>query len=158
MTIVLIYIDLDIQILPDVIDLPGIAIGLAMGAAHFGAVYPDLMLSSTLLESVAGAVAGGGILLAIALSYKLVRKAEGMGLGDVKMMAMLGAIVGWEPLFALLVFASVAGAITGLVVAARSEEGMKTAVPFGVFLGIAFLVVLFFGPTLMRWYLALLVL
>ncbi|HUP62174.1 MAG TPA: prepilin peptidase [Thermoanaerobaculia bacterium] len=156
MTIVLIYIDLDIQILPDVIDLPGIAIGLAMGAAHFGALYPDLMLSSTLLESVAGAVAGGGILLAIALSYKLVRKAEGMGLGDVKMMAMLGAIVGWEPLFALLVFASIAGAITGLVVAARSDQGMKAAVPFGVFLGLAFLVVLFFGPTLMRWYLALL--
>jgi leader peptidase (prepilin peptidase)/N-methyltransferase len=71
-----------------------------------------------------------------------------MGLGDVKMMAMLGAVVGWEPLFPLLVLASFAGAIVGMFVAARNERGMQVAVPFGVFLGLAFLAVLFFGPTL----------
>ena len=156
MTIVLIYIDLEIQILPDVIDIPGTLLGLLVGALHLGALYPDLLLSSTLLESVTGAVVGAGILLVIGLSYKLIRKVEGMGLGDVKMMAMLGATVGWEPLFPLLLIASVTGAITGIFVAARSEEGMKVAVPFGVFLGLAFLIVLFFGPTLWRWYLALL--
>ena len=156
MTIVLIYIDLDIQILPDVITIPGIVIGLVIGATHLGALYPELLLSKTLLESVTGAAAGAGILLVISLTYKLVRKVEGMGLGDVKMMAMLGAILGWEPLFPLLLFASITGAITGLLVAAKSSEGMMAAVPFGVFLGIAFLVVLFFGPTLWRWYLALL--
>ncbi|HVG24636.1 MAG TPA: prepilin peptidase, partial [Thermoanaerobaculia bacterium] len=68
MTIVLIYIDLDIQILPDVIDLPGVAIGLLIGYLHLGAQYPDLMLAKTLLESVAGAAAGAGVLLAIALT------------------------------------------------------------------------------------------
>ena len=156
MTIALIYIDLDIQILPDVIDIPGIVIGLGIGATHLGALYPDLQLSSTLLESVTGAAAGAGVLLVIGLTYKLVRKIEGMGFGDVKMMAMLGAVGGWEPLFPLLLLASVTGAVTGLLVAAKSAEGMKAAVPFGVFLGIAFLVVLFFGPTLFRWYLALL--
>lgn len=156
MTIALIYIDLEIQILPDVIDLPGVAIGLIVGATHMGALYPHLLLSSTLLESVAGAAAGAGILLAIGLTYKLVRKIEGMGLGDVKMMAMLGAVVGLEPLFPLLLLASVTGAIIGLVVAAKSEQGMRVAVPFGVFLGLAFLVVLFFGPTLWEWYLGLL--
>src|SRR5215210_6768522 len=61
MTIVLIYIDLDIQILPDVIDLPGVAIGLLIGATHLGASYSGLTLSSTLLESVAGATAGAGV-------------------------------------------------------------------------------------------------
>jgi leader peptidase (prepilin peptidase) / N-methyltransferase len=157
MTIVLIYIDLEIQILPDVIDIPGIALGLLAGALHFGALYPDLQLASTLIESVTGAVVGAGILLVIGLTYKLVRKIEGMGLGDVKMMAMLGAILGWEPLFALLLMASVTGAITGLLVAAKSEQGMQVAVPFGVFLGIAFLVVLFFGPALWQWYLRFLV-
>jgi len=157
MTIVLIYIDLDIQILPDVIDLPGIAIGLIIGALHLGALAPDLMLSKTLLESVTGAVAGGGILLVIGLSYKLVRKVEGMGLGDVKMMAMLGAVLGWEPLFPLLVLASVAGALVGIVVASRSTEGLKVALPFGVFLGLAFLVVLFFGNDLWEYYMGLLV-
>lgn len=156
MTIVLIYIDLEIQILPDVIDIPGIAIGLLMGWLNFGALYPELLLAPTLLDSVAGAIAGAGVLLAIGLSYKLVRKIEGMGLGDVKMMAMLGAVVGWEPLFPLLLIASVTGAVTGLLLAMKSQQGMKVAVPFGVFLGIAFLIVLFFGPTLWRWYLALL--
>jgi leader peptidase (prepilin peptidase)/N-methyltransferase len=148
MTIVLIFIDLEIQILPDVIDLPGVAIGLVVGATHMGALYPDLLLSKTLLESVTGAAVGAGVLLAIALAYKLIRKIEGMGMGDVKMMAMLGAVVGWEPLFPLFLLASVAGAVIGLFIAARSESRMQVAVPFGVFLGLAFLVVLFFGPTL----------
>ena len=148
MTIVLIYIDLDIQILPDVIDLPGVVIGLIIGATHLGALYPDLMLSKTLLESIVGAAVGAGVLLVIALTYKLIRKMEGMGLGDVKMMAMLGAVIGWEPLFPLFLIASVAGALVGLFVAAKSAAGMQVAVPFGVFLGLAFLVVLFFGPTL----------
>jgi len=156
MTIALIYIDLEIQILPDVIDLPGLAIGLVLGALHFGALYPDLTLASTLLESVAGAAAGGGALLAIAMTYKLVRKVEGMGLGDVKMMAMLGAVLGWEPLLPLLLIASVTGAIVGGFVAARSAQGMKVAIPFGVFLGFAFLVVLFFGHTLDELYMTLL--
>jgi leader peptidase (prepilin peptidase)/N-methyltransferase len=148
MTIVLIYIDLDIQILPDVIDLPGVAIGLIIGATHLGALYPGLMLSKTLLESVAGAAAGAGVLLTIALTYKLVRKVEGMGMGDVKMMAMLGAVVGWEPLFPLFLLASVVGALVGLFIAARGVDRMQIALPFGVFLGLAFLVVLFIGPTL----------
>jgi len=157
MTIVLIYIDLDIQILPDVIDLPGVAIGLAIGALHLGAVVPELMLSKTLLESVTGAVAGAGVLLIISLSYKLIRKVEGMGLGDVKMMAMLGAVLGWEPLFPLLVLASVAGALVGIIVASKSAEGLKVALPFGVFLGIAFLVVLLFGNDLWEFYLRMLI-
>jgi leader peptidase (prepilin peptidase)/N-methyltransferase len=148
MTIVLIYIDLDIQILPDVIDLPGVAIGLLLGALHMGALYPDLMLAKTLLESIAGAAVGAGVLLVIALAYKLVRKVEGMGMGDVKMMAMLGAVIGWEPLFPLFLIASVTGALVGLFIAARSEARMQVAVPFGVFLGLSFLIVLFFGPTL----------
>jgi leader peptidase (prepilin peptidase) / N-methyltransferase len=157
MTIVLIYIDLDIQILPDVIDLPGVAIGLLIGATHLGASYPALTLSSTLLESVAGAAAGAGVLLVIGLSYKLVRKIEGMGLGDVKMMAMLGAVLGWEPLFPLLLLASITGAVVGLFVMMRSGTGgLQVALPFGVFLGIAFLVVLFFGADLMNVYVRLL--
>jgi leader peptidase (prepilin peptidase)/N-methyltransferase len=157
MTIVLIYIDLDIQILPDAIDLPGVAIGLLVGATHLGALYPDLLLSKTLLESVAGAAVGAGVLLAIALTYQLVRKVEGMGLGDVKMMAMLGAVLGWEPLFPLLLIASLVGAIVGVLVALRSADRFKVALPFGVFLGLAFLVMLFFGVELSEAYFGLVV-
>ena len=158
MTIVLIYIDLDIQILPDVIDLPGVAIGLLIGVTHLGASYPDLMLSKTLLESIAGAAVGAGVLLAISLSYKLVRKIEGMGLGDVKMMAMLGAVLGWQPLFPLFLLASIAGAVVGLLLVGKSEDGMQLALPFGIFLGLAFLFVLFFGADLWPRYLDLLIL
>lgn len=155
MAICLIYIDLEIQILPDVIDLPGVAIGLVIGATHLGALYPDLMLAKTLVDSLIGAAAGAGVLLAIGLTYKLIRKIEGMGLGDVKMMAMLGAVVGWEPLLPLFVLASVAGAVVGIPVALRSAQRMQVAIPFGVFLGLAFLAVLFFGPTLWELWLRL---
>lgn len=156
MTIALIFIDLEWQILPDVIDKPGIVIGILIGAFHLGALAPELLLARTLLESLIGAAVGAGILLAISLTYTLLRKVEGMGRGDIKMMAMLGATLGWEPLFPLLLIASIAGSIVGLIVAAKSEDGLQVAVPFGVFLGLAFLVVLFFGPTLSEWYLALL--
>lgn len=158
MTIVLIFIDLDIQILPDVIDLPGAAIGTAIGALGLAASTPALQLSGSLLDSVLGAAIGAGILLTIGLTYKLVRKIEGMGLGDVKMMLMIGATVGWEGVFAVMLLASVSGAVVGLFVASRSEEGLKVALPFGVFLGIGTLVVLFFGPTLGGWWIHLFVL
>jgi leader peptidase (prepilin peptidase) / N-methyltransferase len=158
MILVLIYIDAEIQILPDVIDIPGIVIGAGIGALiQFRIGYaPDLMLSQSLIDSLAGALIGASVLFSIALAYRLVRKIEGMGLGDVKMIAMLGAVLGWEPLFPLLVVASVIGAVVGGVVAANSDKGMQAAVPFGVFLGLAALVMLFFGPTLWSWYLALL--
>lgn len=151
MTIALIYIDLDIQILPDVIDLPGVVIGLIIGFTHMGALYPDLVLSTTLVESAIGAAAGAGVLLAIGLGYKLVRKIEGMGLGDVKLMAMFGAMLGWEALFPLLLFASFTGALVGVLVMIRSGRQMaQLALPFGVFLGLAALLMLFFGRPIIQ--------
>ncbi|HXG57549.1 MAG TPA: prepilin peptidase [Thermoanaerobaculia bacterium] len=155
MTIVLIYIDLEIQILPDVIDLPGIVIGIAIGAFGLGA-GSDLVLAASLLDSLLGAALGASVLLLVALSYKLVRKAEGMGYGDVKMLAMIGAVVGYSPLLPVLFVASVVGAVTGVGLAIQRRSNLRFALPFGVFLGLAFLVVLFFGNTLFRWYLALL--
>jgi len=156
MTIVLIFIDLEIQILPDVIDLPGIAIGVAIGAFRFGERYPEFTLAESWLESLIGAAMGALVLFGIAFAYQLIRRVEGMGLGDVKMLAMIGAIVGWRALFPVLMIASISGAAVGLLVAARSRRGMQAAIPFGIFLGLGLLVVIFFGPTLLRWYLALL--
>jgi leader peptidase (prepilin peptidase) / N-methyltransferase len=155
MTIALIYIDADIQILPDVIDLPGIAIGLGAGALGLGILHPSLMLSDSLVDSLFGAMVGAAILLVIIGAYWLVRRAEGMGLGDVKMLAMIGAVTGWRAVPGVLLLASVIGALIGLPAAIRSGRGMRVALPFGVFLGIAFLAVLFFGPTLSGWYFSL---
>ena len=155
MIITLIYIDAEIQILPDVIDIPGVAVGLTIGLMAGGALHPDLILSRSLIDSFIGAGAGAGILLAIALAYRLIRRVEGMGLGDVKMMAMLGAALGWQPLPGLLVIASVTGAMVGILVASRSKEGLRVAIPFGVFLGFSTLIVIFFGSMLWERYLTL---
>ena len=155
MTIALIFIDADIQILPDAIDLPGIVVGLVAGVLALGAQYPMMTLASSWVDSLVGALIGGGIFVAIIGIYWLVRRIEGMGQGDIKMMAMIGALLGWRAVPAVLLVASITGAMVGLPLAMRSERGMQVALPFGVFLGFAALAVLFFGPTLSAWYLTL---
>lgn len=156
MTLALIFIDAEIQILPDVIDLPGIALGLLLGWLGAGLDAPQLVLASSWLDSLLGAAFGAGLLLAVGLAYKLARKIEGMGLGDVKMMAMLGAVCGWAAVLPIVFIASITGAIIGVAIALRRREGLQFALPFGVFLGIAFLAVIFFGRPLEEWYFGLL--
>ena len=148
MFIVLIYIDAEIQILPDVIDLPGIAIGVAMAYFGFDQITNGLVLAHSLVDSLLGAVIGAGVLLTIALAYKLLRHIDGMGLGDVKMLAMIGAIMGTEALLPVLLIASISGAVCAIPLALRHDKGMQLAIPFGVFLGFGALAVLFFGSTL----------
>ena len=144
MLIVLIFIDLDTQLLPDVVDIPGIFIGLLIGWMSLGDSYP-LFLSSSLTDSLIGAAAGGGLLLLVAFSYKVLRKVEGMGLGDVKMLAMIGAVTGWQGIVPVLFVASFTGAIVGVIFGIKQGSGLRVALPFGPFLGVATLLVLFFG-------------
>jgi len=153
MTIVLIFIDAEVHLLPNVITYPGVLVGLAIGLLHPSDV---LNVSDSLLDSVAGAVVGGGFLLAIALAYKLVRRIEGMGLGDVKMMAMVGAALGWQAVLEVMLVGSVVGALIGVPIALRTEKRMRYELPFGVFLGYGTLIVLFFGHTLSQWWIGLL--
>src|SRR5712691_5976817 len=155
MFIVLIYVDAEIQILPDVITISGTCIGFA--SSLFRADLPDLVLADSWIDSLLGATTGGALLTLVILSYWAIRKRQGMGWGDVKMMAMIGALLGAGSVPGVLLLASIAGAIIGLPLALRHERGMQVALPFGVFLGFATLGVLFFGRTLWSWYLALLV-
>jgi leader peptidase (prepilin peptidase)/N-methyltransferase len=156
MTLVLVFIDADIQILPDAVDLPGIALGLLLGWLHAGLLAPQLVLASSIVDSLFGAAFGAGLLLAVGLAYKLARRVEGMGLGDVKMMAMIGAVCGWGAVLPVVFLASISGAIIGVGIALRRREGLQFALPFGVFLGIGFLTVIFFGRPLEEWYFGLL--
>jgi leader peptidase (prepilin peptidase)/N-methyltransferase len=156
MLILLIYIDAEIQMLPDVIDLPGVAVGLAIGALALGNVHPALTLSTSFVDSLGGALLGAATILAIIGAYWLLRRVEGMGQGDVKMLAMIGAALGWRAVPAVLLLAAVSGTVIAIPIALRSERGLQVALPFGVFLGFGTLAVLFFGPTLSEWYLALL--
>ena len=137
------FIDLDHRIIPDVISLPGIAVGLAVSF-----VSPLV----TPLDAFIGALAGGGVLLAIAVGYEAIRGHEGMGGGDIKLLAMIGAFLGWQSLFVTLMVASIVGSIIGVAVMLRQGADAKLAIPFGPFLACGALVYLFFGDRILAFY------
>jgi leader peptidase (prepilin peptidase)/N-methyltransferase len=140
--IVLFAIDLELQILPNAITLPGIVIGFA-----FSFVTPTGWLNSLI-----GIALGGGLLYAIAGAYYLWRRQEGMGMGDVKMLAMIGAFLGWQAVILTLILSSFAGAIVGVGMMAADRGDMKVALPFGTFLALGALAAMLFGDALIGWY------
>jgi prepilin signal peptidase PulO-like enzyme (type II secretory pathway) len=107
---------------------------------------------SGLLRASAGALIGGGLIWWIRAVYFLVRRLEGMGLGDVKMMSVVGAFMGWQGSFGVLLLGSILGSVIGVIAAYRSKRGLKTPLPFGVCLGIAALVVMLTATPFFRWY------
>ncbi len=140
--IALFGIDLEHQILPNSITLPGIAIG----------VIVSLIAPPGIRDSLIGVLLGGGILYAIAGAYYLWRREEGMGMGDVKMLAMIGAFLGWKAVLVTLVLSSFSGAIIGLLLMAVQRGNMKFALPFGTFLAIGALIAMLVGDPLVAWY------
>jgi leader peptidase (prepilin peptidase)/N-methyltransferase len=145
MLIVLFVIDLELQILPNIITLPGIAIGLAFSV--FAPPGP--------LASLAGIALGAGILYGIAAAYYAVRRQEGMGMGDVKMLAMIGAFLGWRAVLLTLILSSFAGALIGVVLMTSKREGLRYALPFGTFLALGALAAMLAGDAMLNWYLGL---
>jgi leader peptidase (prepilin peptidase)/N-methyltransferase len=142
--IVLFVIDLQHRILPNVITLPGIVAGFAA----------SLFLPPGWLSSLIGIVAGGGILFSIAEAYYRLRGIEGLGMGDVKMLAMIGAVLGWPLMLLTLVFASFAGSLVGVGLMASGRGGMQAALPFGTFLALGALVAAVAGDPILTWYLS----
>jgi leader peptidase (prepilin peptidase)/N-methyltransferase len=144
--IVITFIDLDFQIIPDVITLPGIVIGFIAGSL----LMPDpFMRYSRLgfLSSLIGFLAGGGLYYAIAVLSK-----GGMGGGDIKMMAMVGALMGWKSVVLTTFLGSFTGAIVGIFLMIFKGKGRKTKIPFGPFLALGVVVTLFFGQEIFQWY------
>jgi leader peptidase (prepilin peptidase)/N-methyltransferase len=140
--IALFGIDLEHQILPNSITLPGIVIGVLF----------SLIVAPGIKDALIGVVIGGGILYAIAGAYYLWRREEGMGMGDVKMLAMIGAFLGWKAVLVTLVLASFSGALIGLGMMAVQRGGMKYALPFGTFLALGSLAAMFIGEPILTWY------
>jgi len=140
--IALFGIDLEHQILPNSITLPGIVIGLL-----FSVIAPP-----GVKDALIGVAIGGGMLYAIAYGYYLWRREEGMGMGDVKMLAMLGAFLGWKAVLVTLILASFAGAFIGLGMMSLQKGGMKYALPFGTFLALGAVAAMFAGDPLIAWY------
>ena len=135
-------IDLEHQILPNTITLPGIAIGLM-----FSAIGPPGWK-----DALIGAALGAGVLYGIAAAYYAVRREEGLGMGDVKMLAMIGAFLGWKAVLVTLVLSSFSGAAIGMALIAAQRGGMKLALPFGTFLAVGALAALLVGEPLIAWY------
>jgi leader peptidase (prepilin peptidase)/N-methyltransferase len=140
--VVLFGIDLHHQILPNVITLPGIAIGFL-----FSLVTPPGWMNSLI-----GIALGGGILYAIAAAYYAVRREEGLGMGDVKMLAMIGAFLGWKAVLVTLILSSFAGALVGIGIIALSRGSMRLALPFGTFLAVGAIAAMIVGEPLVAWY------
>ena len=140
-------IDAEHYVLPDRLTLPGIAAGLAL---------QPWIAGGSLRGALLGAALGGGALLAVRAAWTLVRREEGMGLGDVKMLAMVGAFLGWQGAAVTFFVATAFGAAVGLALLALGRAGRRTRLPFGVFLAVGGLVALFWGRWLADAYLRLL--
>lgn len=140
------FIDLDHQIIPDAITYPGIAIGI-------GASFLFSFMSPK--DSLLGAGVGAGVLLTVSIVFRVIRKKEGMGLGDVKFLGMIGAFLGWKAVILTLVLSSFVGAVVGYLSLRLSGKGSHEPIPFGPFLALGALIYIFAGEQLIDWYLSL---
>lgn len=148
--VLLAVIDLEHHLLPDVLTLPGLILGLAgaAGASMLAVASPGPL--SGLGDALIGAALGGAVPYAVILLYRWLRGVEGMGLGDVKLLAMIGAFLGWKGMLLTLGLGSAAGAVVGIGLIAAKRGGRNTELPFGTFLCAATLVVLFWGEWIIR--------
>ena len=145
--LVITFVDIDHQIIPDIISLPGIPIFFL---ASFG------LSQINWLDSLIGILVGGGSLFLVAWIYNLITQKEGMGGGDIKLLAMIGAVIGWKGVLFTIFVASAVGTLAGILVMLKSRKGMRLKIPFGPFLAIGGIAYIFFGPQLIRWYFQLL--
>ena len=141
--IVLFVIDLQHRILPNAITVPGAVIGLVI----------SVFLPPGWVSSLIGVLIGGGVLFAIGEAYYRVRGVDGLGMGDVKMLAMIGAFLGWQLALVTLVLASFGGAVLGIGLLATGRGGMQAALPFGTFLAVGAAIAAVAGDPLVSWYL-----
>jgi leader peptidase (prepilin peptidase)/N-methyltransferase len=143
--IVLFVIDLQHRILPNAITVTGVPIGFAL----------SLVLPPGWRESFIGLVLGGGVLYVIGEAYYRLRGIDGLGMGDVKMLAMIGAFLGWRLTLVTLIFASFTGALVGVALLSSGRGGMKAALPFGTFLAVGAVVAAVAGDQIFSWYVSL---
>ncbi len=142
MLVALFGIDLKHQILPNTITLPGMVVGLL-----FSVVAPPGWK-----DALIGAALGAGVLYGVAAAYYLVRREEGLGMGDVKMLAMVGAFLGWKAVLVTLVLSSFSGALIGMALIALQKGNLKLALPFGTFLALGAVAAMLAGDPLITWY------
>lgn len=165
----LIFIDAEHMILPDVINFPLLGLALIVRLVYpifFGAEYfadlrhsPLTLLQNypiwlvSLVGALLGGLVGGGFLWLVGEIWKRLRGVEAMGLGDVKMMFAVGALLGWRLTFLSIFLGAFSGAVIGVFLISRQKEkDMQSQIPFGIFLGTGAIISLLFGEQLISWY------
>lgn len=158
--IVITFIDLEHMIIPNLLTIPGVILGLIynalitdwqssrelMGIIEFNlGTFFGILNEVPFLDSVFGVIIGGGLLYLIAFLYLAIRKREGMGMGDVKLLAMIGAFLGVEGVIFVMLVSSIIGTVTGLTVIAYKKGDLRYALPFGPFLSLAAVIFVFTG-------------
>lgn len=140
------FIDLRHQIIPDVISLPGIVIGFVISffSSHV-----------TWVSSLEGLLAGGGSLFLVGYVFEVLAKKEAMGGGDVKLLAMIGAWLGWKSVPFVIMLSSATGIVIGSLSLVLSRKGIRSRIPFGPFLSLGALIYIFYGRELISWYFGL---
>jgi leader peptidase (prepilin peptidase)/N-methyltransferase len=156
--IVITFIDLEFQIIPNRITLPGIIVSLIFGST----VLPDPFSRSYLLKmtsgtgaftSLTGIILGGGLFYLIALIGEVIFKKEAMGGGDIKMMAMIGGVLGWKGVILTTFLGSLIGSIVGISLIILKGKEWGSRIPFGPYLAVGALVNILSGQEIVRWYL-----
>ncbi|MBI4444376.1 MAG: prepilin peptidase [Acidobacteria bacterium] len=158
--VVLTFIDLFERILPDVLTLGGLVMGILLSpfqSSEFFAGDPFLPEKSSSLwmdyaHSLLGAVLGAGLVGVVAFGYWVLRKTEGMGHGDIKMMAMIGAFVGWRYAWLTVFLGSLAGAVMGSLYILLQKKGTRYELPFGSFIAFGAVIATLYGLRLVSWY------
>jgi leader peptidase (prepilin peptidase)/N-methyltransferase len=165
--VVITFIDLDHQIIPDVITFPGMVIGLVVAPFFMstlavplpfglGSVLPPLgQYGTAFLNAFIGLLLGGAPLYLIGLLWEKLRKVEAMGGGDVKYMAMVGSFLGWKAAFLTIMLGAISGSIVGVALIALKKHQADKVIPFGPFLAFGTLLTLFLGSEIISWYLDL---
>lgn len=166
--IVITFIDLDYQIIPDVITLPGMLAGLILGPFFMTALSDPLPFGlagvfphagpyvTGLLNSFIGLMMGGAPLFIIGWLWERLRNIEAMGGGDVKLMAMVGSLIGWKGALLTIMLGALTGSLAGMILIIFKRHSMNKVIPFGPFLALGAVITTFYGHEIVYWYLGLL--
>lgn len=144
--VVITIIDLDHQIIPDEISLPGIVVGF---------IFACFLPWNGWLNSLLGILLGGGSLFLVAWGYEKLTGKEGMGGGDIKLLAMMGAFLGWRSVLFIIFSASLVGSVIGVTAMLIQKKDGKLAIPFGPFLAFGAILYVFYGRQIITWYLSI---
>lgn len=144
--VVITFIDIEHQIIPDEISLSGIVIGF---------VFSFFLPWQTWFNSLLGILLGGGSLLLVAYGYQWLTGKEGMGGGDIKLLAMMGAFLGWKSIPFIIFASSLVGALVGVSIMLIQKKDSKLAIPFGPYLAFGAILYIFYGRQLIQWYFGL---